>query len=89
MPLLLPRRCLDYVSVLEESMVKGFPFEVPSDYAARPQLKVRVFLRGFRRYSHEGCAGGGGLCGTLSNCTPSPQIHLQTLAPLSTPPPLP
>lgn len=33
--------CLDAVSRIEEAMVKGFPFEVPQEYASLPQLKVR------------------------------------------------
>ncbi|KAG7666671.1 putative Peptidyl-prolyl cis-trans isomerase, chloroplastic [Nannochloris sp. 'desiccata'] len=33
---------LSYVSTIEESMVKGFPFEVPSQYANLPQLKGRA-----------------------------------------------
>jgi cyclophilin family peptidyl-prolyl cis-trans isomerase len=33
---------LSYVSIIEESMVKGFPFEVPSAYANLPQLKGRA-----------------------------------------------
>lgn len=35
------RECLDYVGQVEAAMVKGFPFEVPKDYANRPLLKVR------------------------------------------------
>ena len=35
------RECLTYVGEIEEAMVKGFPFEVPQDYANRPLLKVR------------------------------------------------
>lgn len=31
---------LGYVGEIEEAMVKGFPFEVPSEYANLPQLKV-------------------------------------------------
>jgi cyclophilin family peptidyl-prolyl cis-trans isomerase len=33
---------LGYVSTIEESMVKGFPFEVPKQYANLPQLKGRA-----------------------------------------------
>lgn len=33
---------LDYVTIIEESMVKGFPFQVPSEYADLPQLKGRA-----------------------------------------------
>lgn len=33
---------LKQVSVLEELMVKGFPFEVPEEYATLPQLKGRA-----------------------------------------------
>ena len=39
------RECLQYVGEIEEAMVKGFPFEVPSEYANRPLLKVNG-LRG-------------------------------------------
>ncbi len=35
------QECLGYVSTIEESMVKGFPFEVPARFANLPQLKVR------------------------------------------------
>lgn len=31
---------LSYVGQIEEAMVKGFPFEVPSQYDNLPQLKV-------------------------------------------------
>lgn len=33
---------LSFVSIIEESMVKGFPFEIPSEYANLPQLKGRA-----------------------------------------------
>ena len=36
------RELLDLVSELEESMVVGFPFEVPQEYASLPQLKGRA-----------------------------------------------
>ena len=36
------RECLTYVGQVEEAMVKGFPFEVPAQYASRPLLKVIV-----------------------------------------------
>lgn len=35
------RECLIYVGEIEEAMVKGFPFEIPKEYAGRPLLKVR------------------------------------------------
>jgi peptidylprolyl isomerase len=35
------RECLTYVGEIEEAMVKGFPFEIPKEYAGRPLLKVR------------------------------------------------
>jgi len=38
------RECLQYVGEIEEAMVKGFPFEVPSEYASRPLLKGRATL---------------------------------------------
>jgi hypothetical protein len=34
------RECLETVGAIEEAMVKGFPFEVPKEYANRPLLKV-------------------------------------------------
>lgn len=37
---LVQQRCLDYVGQVEEAMVKGFPFDVPPEYANLPQLKV-------------------------------------------------
>jgi peptidylprolyl isomerase len=36
------RKLLDQVGELEELMVKGFPFEVPSEYSNLPQLKGRA-----------------------------------------------
>ena len=36
--------CLDRVGAVEEAMVRGFPFEVPQEYANLPQLKVRVVV---------------------------------------------
>lgn len=33
---------LGYVGAIEEAMVKGFPFEVPAQYASLPQLKGRA-----------------------------------------------
>jgi hypothetical protein len=35
------REVLEYVGQVEAAMVKGFPFEVPKEYADRPLLKVR------------------------------------------------
>ena len=35
------QNCLQYVSNIEEAMVKGFPFAVPPEYSGLPQLKVR------------------------------------------------
>ena len=34
------QEALGFVSVIEEAMVKGFPYEVPKQYANLPQLKV-------------------------------------------------
>jgi hypothetical protein len=34
------REVLEYVGQVEAAMVKGFPFEVPKEYADRPLLKV-------------------------------------------------
>ena len=34
------QEALGYVGTIEEAMVRGFPFEVPSQYANLPQLKV-------------------------------------------------
>jgi peptidylprolyl isomerase len=36
------QKLLDLVTLLEESMVKGFPYEVPSEYSNLPQLKGRA-----------------------------------------------
>lgn len=36
------KKCLDFVSTIEESMVQGFPFEVPAAYKNLPQLKGRA-----------------------------------------------
>ena len=35
------QNCLQYVSNIEEAMVKGFPFAVPPEYSGLPQLKAR------------------------------------------------
>ena len=35
------QNCLQYVSGIEEAMVKGFPFAVPPEYSGLPQLKAR------------------------------------------------
>jgi len=34
------REALEFVGIAEEAMVKGFPFEVPKEYAELPQLLV-------------------------------------------------
>lgn len=39
------REVLEYVGQVEAAMVKGFPFEVPKEYADRPLLKVRLWER--------------------------------------------
>jgi hypothetical protein len=36
------REALYWVGAVEEAMVKGFPFEVPAEYADRPLLMVSV-----------------------------------------------
>lgn len=36
------REVLGYLGQVEEAMVKGFPFQVPKDYADRPLLLVRL-----------------------------------------------
>ena len=36
------QEALGYVGIIEEAMVKGFPYEVPKQYANLPQLKVRI-----------------------------------------------
>lgn len=38
------RAALECVGAIEEAMVKGFPFEVPAEYASRPLLKGRATL---------------------------------------------
>ena len=35
------QEALGFVGAVEEAMVKGFPYEVPKQYAALPQLKAR------------------------------------------------
>ncbi|MBH8560606.1 peptidylprolyl isomerase [Nostoc sp. CENA67] len=37
-------KLLNIVSLLEESMVKGFPYEVPAEYSNLPQLKGRATI---------------------------------------------
>lgn len=39
------QNALTYVGQIEEAMMKGFPFEVPSQYDNLPQLKVCVTCR--------------------------------------------
>ena len=36
------QEALGYVGIIEEAMVRGFPYEVPKQYANLPQLKVRL-----------------------------------------------
>lgn len=38
------RQFLNALSTLEESMVQGFPYEVPAEYASLPQLKGRATI---------------------------------------------
>jgi hypothetical protein len=66
---LVQQRCLDFVGQVEEAMVKGFPFDVPAEYANLPQLKVppaesRALHRGpapaRQRQRGRGQPGGGG-----------------------------
>jgi len=38
------REALSYVGLVEEAMVKGFPFEVPKEYATKPLLLGRATL---------------------------------------------
>jgi hypothetical protein len=38
------RQALTYVGNIEEAMVKGFPFQIPAEYADRPLLLVSVAL---------------------------------------------
>ena len=40
------QNALSYVGQIEEAMVKGFPFEVPSQYDNLPQLKVCLQFSG-------------------------------------------
>eukprot|EP01025_Chloroclados_australasicus_P026369 TRINITY_DN26188_c0_g1_i1.p1 TRINITY_DN26188_c0_g1~~TRINITY_DN26188_c0_g1_i1.p1 ORF type:complete len:439 (-),score=46.29 TRINITY_DN26188_c0_g1_i1:311-1546(-) len=41
---IIQQECLGLISRIEEDMVKGFPFEVPSEYSNLPQLKGRCTL---------------------------------------------
>ena len=36
------QEALGFVGIIEEAMVRGFPYEVPKQYANLPQLKVRL-----------------------------------------------
>ena len=36
------QEALGYVGIMEEAMVKGFPYTVPAQYANLPQLKARA-----------------------------------------------
>lgn len=53
----LQQACLNLVGDIEESMVSGYPFEVPKEYANLPQLKA----------SNGDWAGSGG-----NSCTCDP-----------------
>lgn len=37
---IIQQKCLDAVGEVEQAMVRGFPFDVPQEYADLPQLKV-------------------------------------------------
>ncbi|KAL4856839.1 Peptidyl-prolyl cis-trans isomerase [Chlorella vulgaris] len=39
---IIQQKCLDAVGEVEQAMVRGFPFEVPQEYADLPQLKGRA-----------------------------------------------
>ncbi|AFZ46262.1 peptidyl-prolyl cis-trans isomerase cyclophilin type [Cyanobacterium stanieri PCC 7202] len=43
--LALREEILDHITELEEGMVRGFPFEVPQEYANLPQLKGRAKVK--------------------------------------------
>ncbi len=36
------QEALGFVGAVEEAMVKGFPYEVPTQYSSLPQLKARA-----------------------------------------------
>ena len=38
------QQVLSYVGEIEQAMVKGFPFEIPSEYSSLPQLKGRATM---------------------------------------------
>ena len=59
------REVLEYVGEVEAAMVKGFPFEVPKEYADRPLLKVGT--GGLVGRGQEGWRGGGRgrVCGAV------------------------
>lgn len=40
----LSERALDYIGLIESDLIKGFPFEVPAQYAKLPQLKGRALV---------------------------------------------
>ena len=65
------REVLDYVGRVEEAMVKGFPFEVPAEYAQRPLLLVSKGEGGggVRAEAPDAGEQGGGGAGRTSDGT--------------------
>ncbi len=57
------REALSYVSTIEESMVKAFPFTVPSEYDNLPQLLVHGASKGAMYCVIYRCRLGGWLDG--------------------------
>lgn len=47
------QEALGYVGQIEEAMVKGFPYEVPAQYANLPQLKASGFVAPHERMFHQ------------------------------------
>ncbi|KAK9828041.1 hypothetical protein WJX81_004327 [Elliptochloris bilobata] len=55
------QEALGYVGAVEEAMVKGFPYEVPQQYASLPQLKGRATVEmqiKLKEARQEGVTGG-------------------------------
>lgn len=58
---IIQQKCLGYVSVIEEAMVKGFPFAVPAEYSNLPQLLGRANLEmsvTYKTEAQDGRTGG-------------------------------
>lgn len=70
------REVLEYVGQVEAAMVKGFPFEVPKEYADRPLLKVG----GVCVKEQDKCVCGGGGASAACICQSDGVLEIQTYA---------